>query len=67
MGQGNANSIAGDYDKAIADFNEAIRLDPKSTLVFIGRAMLIRTEATTTARWLITTRRSNLPQERSRA
>ena len=36
IGQGNADSIAGDYNKATADFNEAIRLDSKSTLAFIG-------------------------------
>ena len=32
-----ADSKAGNYDRAIADYNEAIRLDPKSTLAFIGR------------------------------
>ena len=30
-------SHKGDNDRAIADYNEAIRLDSKSTLAFIGR------------------------------
>src|SRR6516164_7985428 len=37
VSQGNTDSKAGNYDRAIADYNEAIRLDPKSTLAFIGR------------------------------
>ena len=37
VSQGNTDSNAGDYDRAIADFNEAIRLDPKSSLAFINR------------------------------
>ncbi len=28
-----------DFDRALADFNEAIRLDPKETLAFTGRAI----------------------------
>jgi len=35
--QGNTDSNAGAYDKAIASFNEAIRLDPTSTLGFRSR------------------------------
>ena len=37
VSKGNTNSNAGDYDKAIADFNEAIRLDPKTSLAFRNR------------------------------
>jgi tetratricopeptide (TPR) repeat protein len=37
VSQGNTVSNAGDYDRAIADFNEAIRLDPKSSLAFRSR------------------------------
>jgi tetratricopeptide (TPR) repeat protein len=34
VSKGNTDSNAGDYNRAIADFNEAIRLDPKSSLAF---------------------------------
>ena len=37
VSQGNKDSSAGNDHRAIADYNEAIRLDPKSTLAFIGR------------------------------
>ena len=37
VSKGNTDSKAGDYDRAIADFNEAIRLDPKSSLAFRNR------------------------------
>jgi tetratricopeptide (TPR) repeat protein len=37
ISQGDTDSNLGDYDRAVADYNEAIRLDPKSTLAFIGR------------------------------
>ena len=37
VSQGNTDSNAGDYDRAIADFDEAIRLDPKSSIAFINR------------------------------
>jgi tetratricopeptide (TPR) repeat protein len=37
VSQGNTDSSAGNYDRAIANFNEAIRLDPKSSLAFINR------------------------------
>lgn len=35
-------SIQSDYDRAIADFNEAIRLDPKSADAFVGRGEVYR-------------------------
>ena len=37
VSQGNTDTKAGNYDKAIADYNEAVRVDPKSALAFIGR------------------------------
>src|SRR6516162_8692004 len=37
ISQGNTDSNAGDYDKAIGGYNDAIKLDPKSILGFIGR------------------------------
>jgi tetratricopeptide (TPR) repeat protein len=37
ISQGSTDSHAGEYDKAIADYNEAIRLDPESILAFMGR------------------------------
>src|SRR6516162_6637253 len=37
ISQANTDSNAGEYDKAIADYNDAIKLDPKNILAFIGR------------------------------
>src|SRR5262245_3863654 len=37
VSQGAADFKAGDYDRAIANYNEAIQLDPKSANVFSGR------------------------------
>ena len=37
ISQGNIDANAGVYDKAIADYNDAIKLDPKNILAFIGR------------------------------
>src|SRR6516164_1826852 len=37
ISQGNTDSNAGDYDKAIANYNDAIKLDPKNIVGFIGR------------------------------
>ena len=37
ISQGNTDLRAGDYQKAIADYNEAIRLDPTSALALRGR------------------------------
>ena len=37
ISQSNTNSNAGDYDKAIANYNDAIKLDPKNIVAFIGR------------------------------
>ena len=39
ISQGNADSKAGEYDRAIAAYNEAIRLDPKSALAFRSRGV----------------------------
>lgn len=35
--RGDAYCGKGDYDQAIADYNEAIRLDPDDALTYIGR------------------------------
>jgi tetratricopeptide (TPR) repeat protein len=35
--QGNAHSLAKEYDKAIEDYTEAIRLDPNNAAAFFGR------------------------------
>jgi uncharacterized protein HemX len=40
ISQGNTDAKAGHYDRAIADYNEAIRLDSKSTLVHWSRRRL---------------------------
>src|SRR6516165_8098034 len=37
ISQGNTDTNAGDYDKAIANYNDAIKLDPKNIVGFIGR------------------------------
>jgi len=37
--QGNTDSKAGNYDRALADYSEAIRLDPKSALAFSDRGV----------------------------
>jgi tetratricopeptide (TPR) repeat protein len=37
--RGWAHAEKGDYDKAIADFTEAIRLDPKLAIAFADRAI----------------------------
>ena len=37
ISQGTADSNAGDYDRAITHYNEAIRLDPKSAVAFMDR------------------------------
>jgi tetratricopeptide (TPR) repeat protein len=37
--RGNAYSDKGDNDRAIADYNEAIRLDPKSAVAFNNRGV----------------------------
>src|SRR6516225_1638088 len=36
ISQSNTDSNAGDYDKAIANYNDAIKLDPKNIVAFIG-------------------------------
>ena len=40
MGRGYARSAKNEYEKAIADYNEAIRLDPKDHNAYNGRAWL---------------------------
>lgn len=37
--RGNAYNDKGDYDRAFADYNEAIRLDPKDVYAFTGRGI----------------------------
>ncbi len=37
--RGNAYKIKGDYDRAIADYNEAIRLDPKMAQLYNNRGL----------------------------
>ena len=39
VNQGYTDTNAGDYDRAIADYNEAIRLDPKSAIAFSDRGV----------------------------
>ena len=46
MDRGVAYADKGDNDRAIADYNEAIRLDPKSALAFRTGASLMQTKAT---------------------
>lgn len=36
-----AADAVGDTDKALADFNQAIRLDPQATMAFLGRGVLL--------------------------
>ncbi len=38
-----AADAVGNTDKALADFNQAIRLDPQATLAFLGRGVLLAT------------------------
>jgi S1-C subfamily serine protease len=38
--RGIAYGIKGDYDRAITDYNEAIRLDPKNPRAFLNRGMM---------------------------
>src|SRR4029077_967053 len=59
VSQGNTDSNAGDYDRAIADFNEAIRLDPKSSIAFINRGDTYTNKGDNYEPSLITTRRSD--------
>ena len=57
ISQGNADSKAGDYDRAIAAYNEAIQLDPKSALAYEAGATRMQTKATMTEPSPILTRR----------
>lgn len=38
-----AADAVGNTDKALADFNQAIRLDPEATMAFLGRGVLLAT------------------------
>ena len=38
VGGASAYDVKGEHDKAIADYGEAIRLDPEDTYGYIGRA-----------------------------
>ena len=40
--RGVAYANKGDYDKAIADCNEAIRLDPKDAVAYCNRGLSLR-------------------------
>ena len=42
ISQGTADFNAGDYDRAIANYNEAVKLDPKSANAFRGRGKAYR-------------------------
>src|SRR5262245_43148789 len=44
--RGNAWTDKGEWDKAIKDYTEAIRLDPKSVEAFIGRGFALRARGT---------------------
>ena len=46
--RGGATSEKGDYDKAIADYTEAIRLDPNYALAYFNRGVAYEKRATTT-------------------
>ena len=59
VSRGNTDANAGVYDKAIADYNDAIKLDPKNILAFIGRGDAYTNRGDTTAPSLTTTRRSD--------
>ena len=39
LSRGNAYDDKDDYDRAIADYNEAIRLDPKNSAAFFNRGL----------------------------
>src|ERR1700730_4847024 len=40
--RGDAHYGKGDYDRAVADYSEAIRLDPKHAFAYIGRGLSYR-------------------------
>ena len=64
--RGNAYRTGGDLDRAIADYDEAIRLDPKYTVAFNNRGADYQVKGTWTAPSRISRRRSgsipNAPQ-----
>ena len=57
--RGDAYCAKGDYDRAIADFNQAIKLDPKAAFAYTIGASRTTTRATTTTPSPTTTRRSS--------
>ena len=58
LNRGNAYGDKGDFDRAIADYNEAIRLDPKYAVAYNNRGIAYRDKGDPTAPSPTTTRRS---------
>jgi tetratricopeptide (TPR) repeat protein len=58
--RGNAYREKGDLDRTLADFNEAIRIDPRFALAIVNRGMSIAPRATSIARSQTTTRQFGL-------
>jgi len=58
--RGNAYADKGEHDRAIADYDKAIALNPKYSVAYNNRALLTVTRARLTAPLLITARRLRL-------
>jgi len=56
--RGNAYYIPGDYDRAISDFDQAIRVNPNDAFAYYGAARHMRTRPMTTGRSPTMTKRS---------
>ena len=50
LARGLAHATRGDIEHALADFNEAIRLDPKSPTAYVNRGILYKTRVSSIAR-----------------